>query len=474
MRKINQHSVELSLFILQFLNKAPNHNVLILLLFFISGFQSLDITAQITSPSAEALVSTQYPVDTVQSPVFIFYNPPGIDIQGELIASMPANGNLNFDWYKYNTISGNFDQLLLSHTGVSESLLSNLTAGGYRVHIWNGADTDTTLTAWVHIDKLFTFIEKDAQGRLKKSAFTCDYLTLSATVTIDTFFYYDPINGQKVRLANGFSFLWTSDNSELRIPNKDKILDPNTTYQPPYLDTWYILTATDSFGMVDIDSVFYESIQVGPYPPETMFSIKVYDKEETKDFADETIPFEGDSPMRVKFLNESVNGFKYEWIFSDSAKSDYFDNEFTDAHEYQPEYLYKIPNDYYPAIVVISEAGCIDTFKVEEPITVLPSLLEIPNVFSPDGNGQNDYFKVKFQSMKEFSIRIFDRGGKLVYKAEISDMYTWEGWDGNVLDSKRPASPGIYYYVIDATGWDQEHYHKGQYRGVVYLFREAN
>jgi hypothetical protein len=50
-------------------------------------------------------------------------------------------------------------------------------------------------------------------------------------------------------------------------------------------------------------------------------------------------------------------------------------------------------------------------------------------------------------------------------------MYKWDGWNGNVLDTNRPASPGAYFYVIDAIGWDDEHYHKGQYRGVLYLFR---
>jgi gliding motility-associated-like protein len=466
--KIKRPSVELSLFILRLLSKTFLYTTSRSFIFlFYAIIMVADMDAQVTSIWADAVDSASYPVYTGKDPVFTFYSPPGIDVQGNLLAGSPFPGNFNFDWYKYNPASGNFDQLLLSHTGVTESPLTNLTAGGYQVNIRNGTDTDTTFTAWIHIDKIRASIIKDWQDKLLKSAYTCDYLTLSGAVSIDTFYYYDPINHAPVRLKNGYTFLWTSDNPDLRIPNKDKILDPNTTYLPPYLDTWYILTAVDSFGMKDIDSVLYESIQVKP-----LFSFKAFDKKEAKDI-DAVAPYEDDSPLKIKFKNESVNGFSYEWIFSDSARSDLFASEITSDLAYQPEYTYKIPNDYYPAIVVTSEAGCIDSFRLDQAITVKPSLLEVPNVFSPDGNGLNDKFTVKFQSLKEFNIRIFDRAGKMVYKAEVTDMYTWEGWDGNVLDSDRQASPGAYFYVIEATGWDKKDYHKGQYRGVVYLFRQT-
>jgi len=455
------------------LNKAFTHTIFRICLILIPAFTAMNLSAQIFSPAANAVRTTQYPVDTVDSPVFIFFSPPNITVQGSLVASFNSPETNNFDWFQYNTLTGGFDVPMLSQTSVSESHLDNLPGGGYRVHVWNGTDTDTTFTAWLHIDKLHTSIVKDTEGNLMKSAYTCDYLTLSGTVSIDTFFYYDPISKSPVRLRNGFTFLWTSDNAELSIPNKDRILDPNTTYSPPYLDTWYILTARDSFGMTDIDSVFYESIQVKPDFSFELFEYEYNSNDNTYagDFTESMPPAEGDALLKVRFKNESKNGFSYEWIFSDSVKSDLFANELTSDLAYEPEYVYKIPNDYYPAIVATSEAGCVDTFKLEEPITVIPSLLEIPNVFSPDKDGLNDYFRVNFKSIKEFSIRIFDRTGKMVYKAEVSDMYTWEGWNGNVMDSDRGASPGLYYYVIDATGWDKEHYHKGQYRGVVYLFR---
>ncbi len=436
-----------------------------------------DLNAQITSPLADAVQLVSYPVDTNKVSVFVFHSAPGESVTGSLTASLLQDSSYNFDWYQYNSETDTFD-LLIQHSSRTQSVLNNLNGGGYRVHIYNGADTDTLFTAWVHIDKLVVSILSDINDHVPFGSGTCDFLTLSGAVSIDTFYYFDPLSHQPVRLKNGYTFLWTSDNDKLKIPNKDRILDPNTTYSPPYLDTWYILTATDSFGLVDVDSVFYKAIRVGPDLIEDgtkWFTFQYLDRTEypIEEYIDPQVPAEEfDGPLRVKFTNETINGYTYEWIFSDTAASDLFAFEITSDSAYQPEFLYKIPKYYYPSLVVTSEAGCVDTFRTLEPIIVKESNLQIPNVFSPDGDGMNDFFKVISYSMKEFSLRIYDRAGKLVYKTDVSDMYTWEGWNGNVLNSDRPASPGAYFFVIDAIGWDSKQYNREkQYRGVVYLFR---
>lgn len=430
------------------------------------------LSAQISSPSANGSKLLSYPVYSGNDMAFAFYSPSGTE-KGSLIASLLPNAGLNFDWTQYNQVSGNFDIPLLSETGLSQSTLSNLGSGGYRVHLYNGVDVDTSFTAWVFIDKLQVSVTKDFLGQVPQTYFTCDFLTLSGFVTPDTFRYYDPVSKEEVIAVNGFTFLWTSDNPDLKIPNASRVLDPNTTYKPPYKDTWYILTATDSFGVQGVDSVLYISNQVGPDPVlEPWFTMQMLNKEvDPRVFEDAPSPVQGDAPMIIKFTNKSINGFSYEWIYSDSARSDIFSNEFTTSVDYQPEHIYKIPNDYYPALVVTSAAGCIDTFSLTDPIVVLPSILEVPNVFSPNEDGLNDFFNVKSQSIKEFDIRIFDRAGKLVYKEYITDMYTWDGWNGNVLNSTRKASPGVYFWVITPTGWDSKSFGKEVKRGTVYLYR---
>ncbi len=86
------------------------------------------------------------------------------------------------------------------------------------------------------------------------------------------------------------------------------------------------------------------------------------------------------------------------------------------------------------------------------------SQLIIPNVFSPNGDGVNDYFVFKHQSLKTCKISIVDRNGKMIYKREIEDIYTWDGWNGNLHDSNRNAPEGQYYFVVEALGYDGVEY----------------
>ena len=77
------------------------------------------------------------------------------------------------------------------------SSLGELEEGGYRVNISNGSGYSTTLTGWVFLINPFHF---GAQN------FTCDYVALNGRVAVDTFYYNDPLNGQRIRLNNGVKF----------------------------------------------------------------------------------------------------------------------------------------------------------------------------------------------------------------------------------------------------------------------------
>ncbi len=71
----------------------------------------------------------------------------------------------------------------------------------------------------------------------------------------------------------------------------------------------------------------------------------------------------------------------------------------------------------------------------------------VPNVYTPNGDGVNDYFEIDFYDGFEFdifsfSVHIYDRWGKLMYHSLDPDFK----WDGNESGSK--ASDGVYYWVI--------------------------
>ena len=75
-------------------------------------------------------------------------------------------------------------------------------------------------------------------------------------------------------------------------------------------------------------------------------------------------------------------------------------------------------------------------------------MLLVPNVFTPNGDGKNDEFRVLYRSIKEYHIWVYNRWGKLVYESQDPA----KGWDGTI--NNHPAAEGAYFYVIRALGTD--------------------
>jgi len=429
------------------------------LIFTLLPFFSL--LAQVSSSTADHVDTLSYlGGNTDRDPLFVFYQTEEQYIPGTLVARYPGPGNFNFEWRKYNPGTGSFGAVFSSDAGTTASSVSNLDGGGYRVRVWNGGGTDTSMVAWVMLDRTRSDIEKTHDGRLPGYRYTCEYVSLAGYVYPDTLVYYDLLTNTEISRVLDFSFKWTSDNEDLDIPNDSIVLRPNTTYKPPYKDTEYYLTATDEFGKSDTDTMFYESIQT-----KAEFSVEYYDKvtgEYTPDLDGSFDPRgekgSQDAKLTVRFLNNSQNGAAYYWVYLDTLGADE-QTELTYDLGAITEFTYINANKYYdPYLVSISEENCQDTFRLDEEIFVVPSQLDIPNVFSPNGDGINDFFVFKHQSLEKCRVHIMDRNGKVVYKRKIDDIYSWDGWDGNMHNSNRRAPEGQYYYVVEALGYDGVEY----------------
>jgi gliding motility-associated-like protein len=118
----------------------------------------------------------------------------------------------------------------------------------------------------------------------------------------------------------------------------------------------------------------------------------------------------------------------------------------------------------YTVMLLSQKGSCIDTaYKVIK--VDLPSRLEVPNVFTPNGDGANDVFFLKVANITEVYAVILDRWGNKVY--EVTSGTGNIAWDGKNLQGKEcPA--GTYFYVIKGTGKDDKDY---QMKGNVSLFR---
>ncbi len=418
-------------------------------------FSLQESMAQISSATADHIDSLSYlPGNSAEDPLFVFYQSIDIIKPGALTASYPGGGDFNFEWSMYNPAINGFNPPFANESGLPSSTVSNLDEGGYRVRVWNGTGTDISYMSWVMLDHFRDSVAQTVEGTLPGYLYTCDIVVLGGFVFPDTLVYYDLLTHELISRPLRFSFKWTSDNPDLDIPNDTTVLRPNISYNPPYRDTEYYLNANDEFGMTDVDEVFYESIQT-----KADFTTEYHDKvtgEYASDLTGDWSADKGslDAMLTVKFINESLNGASYDWVYLDTTGG-IVERETTYELEALTEFTYQAADKYYyPYMISTSEENCTDTFRLEGGINVVRSQLLIPNVFSPNGDGINDYFVFKHQSLKHCKVTIVDRNGKVVYKREIEDIYAWDGWDGNLHDSNRSAPEGQYYFVVEGLGYD--------------------
>lgn len=181
-------------------------------------------------------------------------------------------------------------------------------------------------------------------------------------------------------------------------------------------------------------------------------SINVTVDQVTADFSASV--YSGQAPLPVDFTdNSSSNVTGWSWSFGDGGTTSVTD----------PSYTYT-SGGYYPVILTVSDAfGCTDTAMAWINITDIPSALTVPNVFTPNGDGTNDYFIVANEGIKEYRIEIYDRWGVRVYESNDPSGY-WNGKSSSGSD----VVDGTYYYVINATGFDRKEY---QLTGFLTLIR---
>ncbi len=169
----------------------------------------------------------------------------------------------------------------------------------------------------------------------------------------------------------------------------------------------------------------------------------------------------GYAPLALTLYTGTEEAKKYRWIIRDEEG-----NIIYESTAQYPTYTFGKGN-YQVDLIVQSKEGCMDTTLYKFIIVDSESFLKIPNVFTPNGDGQNDYFQVYAKSIKAFKGTIFNRWGKVIY--EWDDWTKPEkGWDGKIGDDL--AAPGVYYYVIRYKGiYDEQ---ESEEKGSLELVRE--
>lgn len=105
--------------------------------------------------------------------------------------------------------------------------------------------------------------------------------------------------------------------------------------------------------------------------------------------------------------------------------------------------------------------------------------IELPNVFSPDNDGINDFFfpvrdedgNPIFRDISEFQIEVYNRWGRLVYKEDNVSEFVNVGWNGNDRTTKQPCAEGVYYYICTYKARSLGNAQEQVIKGSLHLFR---
>ncbi len=85
-----------------------------------------------------------------------------------------------------------------------------------------------------------------------------------------------------------------------------------------------------------------------------------------------------------------------------------------------------------------------------DPEEVPPTALFIPNVFTPNGDGKNDFWKIEgWQEGMKGKVEVFNRWGEQVYQSHQAEN---EAWDGRDFNSGITAADGVYFYTLKIVG----------------------
>ena len=183
----------------------------------------------------------------------------------------------------------------------------------------------------------------------------------------------------------------------------------------------------------------------------------------TTDEGEETgTSYSGSAPLTVVFHAnaENVGTYTphYEWRFTKEGET----QPYLVRYEEETEYTFTEAGSHrivlYATFINGTDtvAYTKDYWQDAQPITIQisESKLEMPNAFSPNGDGINDIYRAKnnYQSIVEFDAYIFNRWGQKIYE--------WHdpagGWDGKF--NGKDVKQGVYFVLVKAKGADGRKY----------------
>ena len=242
------------------------------------------------------------------------------------------------------------------------------------------------------------------------------------------------------------AFCRLSSNTEFQIP-----------YSPGLTNDWVIASgvqtaATDSSVFVSWDDAssglisVTQTDQAGCSSFTGAFSVVLWPLPEAiMSITAPGFPYE-DQPFT--FVSNSIGAESYLWQIEGNGV--YVDSSFVTT--------FTEPGTYPVVLTVRNSFGCIDTAQSE--VQVYEGL-QLPNAFSPNGDGINDELLFLNSGIQAYSLSIFDRWGVPVFETNASKL----SWDGRMSNGEK-APAGTYFIVLKASSANTTY----EKRGSITLF----
>ncbi len=180
----------------------------------------------------------------------------------------------------------------------------------------------------------------------------------------------------------------------------------------------YEVTVTDGKGCIKKESFEVESLEVIPEAEIESAAFEQYNSY--------LVNFE------IQFWNKSFGQItSYFWDFGDGSES----------FEENPKHTYSAEGEYEVTLKVTDIFGC--SSEVKKKISVFDYYLVVPNAFTPNGDGINDYFFPKFLNIESLQFWVLNKWGETIFYTEDLNNNGWNGKIGQNL-----ALPGNYVYKL--------------------------
>ncbi len=314
-----------------------------------------------------------------------------------------------------------------------------------------------------------------------KDTVICSDLTLYISPTM----YYQTEYGNEKKINRTLSVKYNSflsdENGGTKIEEiKDEFTGSSyiTLNKMPYVDTPFEiedLTSGTSTQKILTDTFYTQAVVAYPYmitnaaqkhEGDTGSDSMIVFSESFKEALNKAANFRSSGALTLNFVcnaNEMANHFEWAIANGNSASQADFRSAFVLFEKEINSYVIGDPNLYCIELTVSNiRNDSICNHKSYACLQIAESMLQVPNAFTPNGDGTNDEFRVAYRSIASFYICIYDQWGRRVYESE--DIT--QGWDGNI--NGKLGTVGTYYYVIKAKGTDDVEYKE---KGAVNLIR---